>query len=159
MSEVEDLRSELQQLAQELGIEHPASVGRLFRSWVEVVGEEVGRRLKPRALKAGVLRVAASSSAWAAEVRYLAPELIRRINGFLGEEAVRDLEVVVRPGTEDAGSPRKGPQTNDRLHSGDIDPGDLQSARDMASEIPDPEVAEAAKRAYLAGQMRRRRGG
>ena len=72
-------------------------LGRLVRSWERVVGPKLALETAPSALRSGELVVAASSGAWAAQVRFLAEELRRRANEELGHEGVTTVRVIVRP--------------------------------------------------------------
>lgn len=146
----------LLELAARLGIEHPMETARLFGAWERIVGVEVAARCRPTSLRSGVLKVRAASPAWAAELRYLAPELIRRVNTELGGEVVREVATWV-----DLKGPReerRESQTNDRLSSPDLRPEDYAEAREAVGAIGDEGLAEAMKRALLAAKMRKRRG-
>lgn len=88
------------ELAASLGIEHPMESARLFSSWGNIVGPEIAAKCTPTGLKNGVLKVRTSSAAWAAQFKYLAPELIKRINAELGKQIVHEIKpwVDTRPG-------------------------------------------------------------
>lgn len=88
------------QLAADLGIEHPMESARLFSAWEAIVGPEVGAKCRPTALKNGILKVRTASAAWASEFRYLAPEMIKRVNKELGADIVKEIKpwVDTRPG-------------------------------------------------------------
>jgi predicted nucleic acid-binding Zn ribbon protein len=85
----------LVELAERLGIEHPAETSRLFSAWESIVGSRVAGRCDPVSLRDGVLTVRAATSAWAAELKYLAPEMLRRVNGELEREVAREVKVFV----------------------------------------------------------------
>ncbi|MGH2675027.1 MAG: DUF721 domain-containing protein [Actinomycetota bacterium] len=72
-------------------------LGRLVRSWERVVGSALALETAPWSLRGGVLVVAASTPAWAAQVRFLAADLRLRANEELGRERVRSVRVMVRP--------------------------------------------------------------
>ena len=101
MTEPDGIRDVLMELAAKIGLEHPGETARLFSAWEEIVGPTVARRCEAVSLKGGVLTVAANTTAWAAELKYLAPEMISRVNGDLGREVVSEVRVFVR-------SPKKG---------------------------------------------------
>lgn len=108
MAEPEGIQRAVVELARRLGLARPAETARLFSSWEQIVGPEVARRARPVDLREGVLRVTASSPAWAGELRYLAPELIRRVAAELGEGLVSEVRISVeRPGGT---GPRPGPR-------------------------------------------------
>jgi hypothetical protein len=108
MRDPEGMRDLVAKAVSSLGLGELATAGRLFRSWEEIVGPEVAARSQPLSLRDGVLRIQTDSPAWAAEVRYLAPELLRRTNAALGRELARELKVSLRPSGRDTPSGRDG---------------------------------------------------
>jgi predicted nucleic acid-binding Zn ribbon protein len=60
-------------------------LGRLGKRWQEVVGERLAEESGPAALEGGVLLVKASSSAWAAQIKFLAKEIRESANRVLRE--------------------------------------------------------------------------
>lgn len=80
-------------IVRRLGVEHPDETARLFSAWDEIVGPMVSSRCEPVSLKDGILTVKAPSPAWAAELRYLSPELIRRANEQLGKPLIREVKI------------------------------------------------------------------
>lgn len=71
------------------------SLGRLARSWEQVVGPELAAETAPRALDQGGLLVAASSPGWGTQVRFLSEQIRRRANAVLGNDEVRRVSVIV----------------------------------------------------------------
>ena len=71
------------------------SLGRLVRRWADVVGEDLAAETTPIALEDGHLLVAATTSAWAAQVRFLAPEVARRVSDAVDGPPVADVRVIV----------------------------------------------------------------
>jgi predicted nucleic acid-binding Zn ribbon protein len=59
--------------------------------WADAVGELVAGQAEPTGERDGVLVVTCSSAVWAQELDLMAPDLIARLNGLLGREAVRSL--------------------------------------------------------------------
>ena len=70
-------------------------VGRLASRWETIVGEKLASETSPLRLESGVLVVAASTAAWAAQVRFLAEEIRRRADLELGSELVQRVRVTV----------------------------------------------------------------
>jgi predicted nucleic acid-binding Zn ribbon protein len=79
----------------ERGLAAGLTLGRLGRDWTEVVGDRLAAETRPVGLRQGSLVVAASSSAWAAQVRFLANDVRNRANSLLGSEVVREVRVTV----------------------------------------------------------------
>jgi predicted nucleic acid-binding Zn ribbon protein len=73
------------------------TLGRLARHWDEVVGSKLAAETWPAALDDAALVVAASSSAWATQARFLAEEIRRRAAHLTGSPGIRVVRVVVRP--------------------------------------------------------------
>ncbi len=69
------------------------------------MGAQLARETAPARLDDGGLVVAASSPAWAAQVRFLKREIQRRANEALGTEEIRSVHVVVG---EAGGASRRG---------------------------------------------------
>lgn len=71
------------------------TLGGLARGWTSVVGERLAQESAPVSLEGGTLVVRASSSAWAAQLRFLRAEVVDGANRAIGAESVRQLSVVV----------------------------------------------------------------
>lgn len=65
----------------------------MFGRWAAIVGPEVAAHSAPESLTEGRLRVAADSTAWATQLRLLAPALVARLNAELGHGSVLRIEV------------------------------------------------------------------
>jgi hypothetical protein len=70
-----------------------AAVGGVFGSWAEIVGPQLAAHTRPESFDDGELVVLADSDAWAAQVRLLAPQLLRRLGEELGAGTVRKVRV------------------------------------------------------------------
>lgn len=60
----------------------------LFARWDKIVGPEVADHCAPVSLNEGELLVEAESTAWATQIRMLAPQLLKRINAEVGDRTV-----------------------------------------------------------------------
>jgi predicted nucleic acid-binding Zn ribbon protein len=65
----------------------------VFGRWAAIVGADVAAHCTPEAFADGHLVVRADSTAWATQVRYLAPTLVRRLNEELGHGTVLVIDV------------------------------------------------------------------
>jgi predicted nucleic acid-binding Zn ribbon protein len=77
--------------------------GRVYRHWEELVGPDLAARCEPIRIAGGTLVVRAESQAWATQLRYLTPALLRNAEQVLGAGTVRSIRLVVGPlqGTEE----------------------------------------------------------
>jgi predicted nucleic acid-binding Zn ribbon protein len=65
----------------------------IFGRWAELVGEDVARHCQPESFGEGTLVVRTDSTAWATQMRLLAPTVVRRLNEELGHGTVTLIEV------------------------------------------------------------------
>jgi predicted nucleic acid-binding Zn ribbon protein len=70
---------------------------RVHGLWEEIAGSNLAEHTEPVRLHGGVLVVRATSSSWAAQLPYMANEILRRANAVLGEGTV--TRVVAAGGT------------------------------------------------------------
>ncbi len=79
----------------------------VFGRWPELVGAEVAAHSTPESFEDGRLVVRTDSTAWATQLRLLAPTVVRRLNEELGHGTVTVIEVQGPRGP----SWRKGPRS------------------------------------------------
>ncbi len=70
------------------------SVGGVVGRWREVVGDQVADHCEPETFEDKVLVVRADSTAWATQVRLLAPQLLQRLAAEVGEGVVETVTVL-----------------------------------------------------------------
>jgi predicted nucleic acid-binding Zn ribbon protein len=80
-------------LLDQQGWQQRAAIGSVFGRWAEIVGRDLAAHTQPEAFADGELAVTAESTAWATQVRLLAPQLVRRLNAELGDGTVRRVKV------------------------------------------------------------------
>ena len=80
-------------LLDDQGWQQQAAIGSVFGRWAEIVGADLAAHTGPTAFADGELAVTADSTAWATQVRLLAPQLVRRLNAELGDGTVRRVKV------------------------------------------------------------------
>ena len=75
------------------GWQQQAAMGSVFGRWAEIVGQDLAAHTRPDSFADGELAVIADSTAWATQVRLLAPVLLHRLNDELGAGSVRRVKV------------------------------------------------------------------
>ena len=75
------------------GWQQRAAIGSVFGRWTEIVGPDLAAHTRPDSFADGELAVTADSTAWATQVRLLAPQLVRRLAAELGDGTVRRVKV------------------------------------------------------------------
>lgn len=88
------LGSAVERLVGNAGWETDLKVQGVFGRWAELVGAEVASHCTPETLTDGVLVVRTDSTAWATQMRLLAPTVVKRLNVELGHGTVLKVEVL-----------------------------------------------------------------
>jgi predicted nucleic acid-binding Zn ribbon protein len=89
------LGAAVNRLITERGWEAPAAVGGVMGRWPEIVGDDLAKHCVPEKYDEDerVLTVRCDSTAWATNLRLLAPQLVARLNEDLGHGTVRLIKV------------------------------------------------------------------
>jgi predicted nucleic acid-binding Zn ribbon protein len=107
--------SSLDKLVSDRGWELDLRVQAVFGRWAELVGSDVAAHTTPESFDDGKLVVRTDSTAWATQLRLLAPAVVRRLNEDLGHGTVTVIDVLGphgpswkkgRYGTRDGRGPR-----------------------------------------------------
>ncbi|MGW7254616.1 DUF721 domain-containing protein [Streptomyces sp. NPDC054834] len=112
------LGAAINRLITERGWEAPAAVGGVMGRWPQIVGEDVAKHCVPEKYDEDerVLVVRCDSTAWATNLRLLAPTLVARLNEDLGHGAVQMIKVLGPGGPARRYGPLRAP--------GSMGPGD-----------------------------------
>ena len=97
----------LEGVIQDRGWTTEVNVHLLLGRWAELVGPAVAEHSAPEAYRDRVLVVRTTSTAWASQLRLMAPRLVARMNDSLGQGTVTQVRIL---GPE-APSWRHGPRT------------------------------------------------
>ena len=87
------LDATLGRLVAQHGWELELKVRGVFARWPELVGPEIAAHCTPETFTVGSLVVRTDSTAWATQLRLLAPDVLRRLNVELGAGTVTALDV------------------------------------------------------------------
>lgn len=88
------LDATLSRLVDDHGWELDLRVHGVFGRWAELVGAEIALHCTPETFAEGRLVVRTDSTAWATQLRLLAPTVVRRLNEELGHGTVTLIEVL-----------------------------------------------------------------
>jgi len=88
------LDSVVSRLVDDHGWDLDLRVHGVFGRWQELVGAEVAQHCTPESFADGRLVVRTDSTAWATQLRLLAPTVVRRLNEDLGHGTVSLIEVL-----------------------------------------------------------------
>jgi predicted nucleic acid-binding Zn ribbon protein len=88
------LDASLDRLVADRGWETDAAVGGAMGRWPAIVGPQIAEHSTPVSFADGELVVAAATTAWATQLRMLAPTLVRQLAAELGEGTVHKVTVL-----------------------------------------------------------------
>lgn len=89
----EPLAGLLGKLIADQGWESDLSAQRVFTDWADIVGEEVAQHCAVVGYEDGQVEVEASSTAWATQLRLLAPRIVAKLNQQLGQGSVVRINI------------------------------------------------------------------
>lgn len=93
-------------LAQAPGWQAHVGAATVINSWDTIVGPDVAAHARPTGLDEGILYVAAESTAWATQLRYVQGQILAKIATAVGNGVVTQLKIT----GPQAPSWRKGPR-------------------------------------------------
>jgi predicted nucleic acid-binding Zn ribbon protein len=88
------LGTTIDRLVDERGWATDVAVHGTFGRWDSIVGPEVAQHCHPESYSDNRLTVRADSTAWATQMKLLAPTVVRRLNDVLGEGTVLHVDVL-----------------------------------------------------------------
>lgn len=91
--EPESVANFLGKLISDQGWEGSLSAQRVFTDWGRIVGDEVAQHCAVIGYADGQVEVEADSTAWATQLRLLAPRIVAKLNEELGQGSVVRLDI------------------------------------------------------------------
>lgn len=76
------------------GWNQDVAVGGVIGRWPQIVGEDIAQHSTAETFENNILTVRAHSTAWATQLKFLAPELMRRIGLEIGDGVVREIRIL-----------------------------------------------------------------
>jgi hypothetical protein len=123
----------------------------ILAAWPEAVGPMVAVNAWPaRIARDGTLHVNTSSSAWAFELGQLAPAILEKLHGTLGEGVPKALRFVAGHLPE----PLPGEAAETRTEVPEPTAEALQAAAELSAGIEDEELRKRVQRAAALGLSR-----
>lgn len=89
MSKPDDFHSVesiLKNTLKDLKFEENIKVYSIWKSWKEIVGENLAKQTKPGSIRGNCLSILVKNHVWMNELQYIKPELIEKINNFSENE-------------------------------------------------------------------------
>lgn len=87
------VHSAVDRLVAMMGWRSRITVASVLGRWNEIVGEDIASHCRPERFVDGELTIQANSTAWATQLRYLLPQVERRLAEELGEGVVSKIHI------------------------------------------------------------------
>lgn len=114
--------------------------GRIWEVWKQAVGAQIAEKAQPAKFRDGTLTVNVASAPWMQQLTFLRQEMIRKLNGLLGEELVK--EIYLKAGKAAAASPpRKEPARPPRR----LSPEEVSWVEEVSGTLDDPQLGQAIR--------------
>jgi predicted nucleic acid-binding Zn ribbon protein len=91
------VRDSLPALTKSLGAPAPALLSAVFERWEEIVGPTIAAHAWPLRILDGVLRIGVDQPAWATQLTFLGPDLLRKVSVATHSTAIDKVEIKVLP--------------------------------------------------------------
>lgn len=88
---LKSLRSTLNSLLKQYGLDVKIKQYEVFNVWQEAVGEHIAKVAIPQKIDRGVLIVKVEKPVWRNELVYMKGEIIEKVNKLLKEEIVKEI--------------------------------------------------------------------
>ncbi|MBI3587427.1 MAG: DUF721 domain-containing protein [Ignavibacteriales bacterium] len=92
MLRIKTLGEAIEELVQSLGIKKKLHEYEAVLQWEQIVGGQIAKVATATRITKGVLFVKVKTSTWRNELTIRKPEIIKKINGAIGEEIVNDIK-------------------------------------------------------------------
>lgn len=83
----------LGEMVRNQGWDDRLAASRVFTDWAQIVGPEVAQHCQVHEFADGIVHIRADSTAWAKELKLLAPRLVAKLNDELGDGQVLRIDV------------------------------------------------------------------
>ena len=139
---IERLSKTIEKLLSARGLSGRLREYRVFTVWEQAVGGIIARHARPSAIRGRKLTVTVDSSAWMQQLSILRPELVEKLNGMLGGNAVEQVTLrigEIAPAGETlstAGRPAARPAAS-------LTPEERDAIEHAVNKIADPAVRES----------------
>jgi len=127
----------------------------LFGAWEEIVGEVIARQAQPRSIRNRILFIDVSHPTWVQQLQFLKPNLLQKINTYLGEPRIQDIRF--RLGKIESSS---SPLRNVPLpQMGKCDEAMLERIEGLLAKVKDEDMRKALRSFFTKGAaLERHRG-
>lgn len=88
------INTTLNKLISDRGWEGGLGEGQIFTNWAEIVGTEIAAHCQPIKIEESRLIIQASATAWANQLKLIAPELLQKINAQIPAVNLSEISIL-----------------------------------------------------------------
>lgn len=89
------VESGIERVLRSLGVPEPTTLSSLFDNWADMVGDTVAANVQPVKLSDTTLKVVVDDPGWASQMKWMAADVLKRLEQGLGEGVVTSIDVTV----------------------------------------------------------------
>jgi len=146
MKKPQPFRSVLEGILKSLEIETPLRAYSILGVWKDLMGEPIALQTRPRAIRNRILFVDVSHPTWIQQLQFLKPQLIEKVNAFMGERFIEDIRFKL--GKTDQTPP---PSKSDAWKEEEVDKETLTRMETFLQRVEDGEIKGNLRNVLIKG--------
>jgi len=158
MKKPQPVHSILGKTLRSLEIDLPLKAYSIWGAWEEIVGETIALQARPRVIRNRILFIDVSHSTWMQQLQFLKPNLIKKMNTFIGEPYIQDI----RFGLGKIPMPARRSETGPTWQDESLSEGTLKEIDELLQGVGDEGAKSALRAVLIKGakleRFRRKRG-
>ncbi len=141
----------LDEYFQQEGLKEKVRDQKILDAWSLLVGTGVAEVSRPLRVRDRVLHVQVANSVWLQELQFHKKLIMEKVNGFAGENFIRDVRFILGGATERTQSEEKNPRDMGQKGTRGITSEERQRINKEIGRLPDPELREVFFRVFSKG--------
>lgn len=147
----------LEECFQREGLKEKVREQKVLDAWGSLVGRGVAEVSRPLRVRNRVMHVQVTNSVWLQELQFHKKLIKEKVNGFAGEDFIRDLRFILGGATETRCEEENEECTEEKRRR-DITSEERGRINEEISRIHDPELKEVLFRVFSKGVVSRKPG-
>jgi hypothetical protein len=147
MKRPKPIRSILEKTFETLEIDVHLKAYSIWGAWKEIMGESVALQTQPRSIRNRILFIDVSHPTWMQQLQFLKPQLLGKINTFLGKPHIQDIRFKLGKIPPTISTPTKARDWCDE----ELDGKTLKRIENLLQKIDDGEVKKSLKEVLVKG--------
>ncbi len=147
----------LEECFQREGLKEKVREQKILGAWASLVGRGIADVSRPLRVRNRVMHVQVVNSVWLQELQFHKKLIKEKVNGFAGEDFIRDLRFILGQATETR-SQEENEQYTAQKGTRDLTSDERRRINEEIDRIHDPELREVLFRVFSKGLVSRKPG-